>query len=249
MRTHGLLMALGMLAGFPLLLQAEEQVANPPITPVDHSEELEIADAKVTYNAELDQLVFEMEVIGNAGEVVPKPRGQMNGAPVLAYVFPTTLSSEDIGFGKTEGIVALAITSHPDFDDTPLWDENSDGKYDNDGRVYHSHWVVLTSDKRAGGELAVKEFGEEEQALTPPTHPGMPIYLDSPGFPVILDGPKLRVPVPASRIDGKTDFRFDAVTSYLQVMKSKDTPLLGVYKIYDVLSSDLSLPKTVQQQE
>ncbi len=57
--------------------------------------------------------------------------------------FPTSLQPKDVGFGAVEGIVALALTSHPDFDDTPLWDENNDQKFDNDGIVWHPHWVVL----------------------------------------------------------------------------------------------------------
>ena len=55
----------------------------------------------------------------------------------MGYVFPTSLKSEDVGFGQVEGIVALALTSHPDFDDTPLWDENTDGTFDNDGIIWH----------------------------------------------------------------------------------------------------------------
>jgi len=55
-----------------------------------------------------------------AGKTLPKPKGSVDGAPVLGYVFPTTLKPEDAGFGKVEGILALAVTSHPDFDDTPL---------------------------------------------------------------------------------------------------------------------------------
>ena len=71
----------------------------------------------------------------------------MDGAPVLGYVFPTTLEPEDVGFGDVEGIVALAATSHPDFDDTPLWDENGNRVYGDDGVRFHSHWVLLVEDR------------------------------------------------------------------------------------------------------
>ncbi len=46
---------------------------------------------------------------------------------------PTTLDSSVIGFDGKKGIVALALTAHPDFDDTPLYDENNDGNLANDG--------------------------------------------------------------------------------------------------------------------
>jgi hypothetical protein len=35
--------------------------------------------------------------------------------------------------------VAAGPTSHPDFDDTPLSDENGDGDPANDGDVWHGH--------------------------------------------------------------------------------------------------------------
>ena len=90
---------------------------------------LEIQTAKVEYLKELDLLVFSQKVKGQAGETTAELNGALNGANVLGYVFPTSLKSDDVGFNKTEGIVALALTSHPDFDDTPLWDENNDKNY------------------------------------------------------------------------------------------------------------------------
>src|SRR5690606_32619371 len=120
--------------------------------------DFKITDVSVTYNEELKITVWEIKVEGNAGGTTPTPVGQLNGAPVLGYVFPTTLKPSDVGFGDTEGIVALALTSHPDFDDTPLWDENNDRKYDNDGIIWHSHWVILHDDSRVKGGLSVKEF-------------------------------------------------------------------------------------------
>lgn len=32
-----------------------------------------------------------------------------------------------VGFDADAGILALAVTAHPDFDNTPLFDENGDG--------------------------------------------------------------------------------------------------------------------------
>jgi len=98
--------------------------------------------------------------------------------------------------------LALAVTSHPDFDDTPLWDENN-SNYADDGIIFHSHWVVLVKDDRVPGSLSVKQFNKTDKVVLPPTNPGMPMYLDSPGFPVLLKGNKLSVLVPAQRINLK----------------------------------------------
>ncbi|QTF94268.1 hypothetical protein [Halomonas sp. BM-2019] len=174
----------------------------------------------------------------------------MDGAPVLGYVFPTDLPPTAVGFGEVAGILALAATSHPDFDDTPLWDESMDGRYDNDGGVWHTHWVVLTEDDRVPGGFSVVEIGEEDAPILPPTHPGMPLYLDSPGHAVITQGDALRILVPAYRVKGQRDFRFDALTAYLEVNTSDpQRPTLGVYRVYDVASGDLSLPYEVVTQE
>ena len=79
----------------------------------------------------------------NVTSVAPAPIGGMEGAPVLGYVFVTDLALSDIGYSNFEGIVALAVISHSDFDDTPLRDEHKNELYDDDGVVYSSHWVVL----------------------------------------------------------------------------------------------------------
>lgn len=213
------------------------------------SADLKITNASVMLDNRLDQLVFSIEVEGQAGASVPKAVGQLDGAPVLGYVFPTSLKATDVGFSATEGIVALALTSHPDFDDTPLWDEDNDRNYTNDGVIWHPHWVVLIEDKRVAGGLAVKQFkpGSKEVSL-PPTQPGMPMYMDSPGFPVITKGNTIRVVVPLFRMNHQINFKFDAVTAYMQVNASKsDLPMLGVYTVYSVASGNLSLPYQVSK--
>jgi hypothetical protein len=175
---------------------------------------------------------------------VTEARGDLDGAPVLGYVVPTTLEPAAVGFQGAEGIVALAVTSHPDFDDTPLWDETADGDYANDGVLWHSHWVLVGPDERVPGGLAVLEVAEAEMAdALPPTAPGLPLYLDSPGFSVQLREGALRVVVPAPRIAADPEFSFDAASAYLQVNTSDPArPMLGVYDVYGVLSGDLSLP-------
>ena len=45
-------------------------------------------------------------------------------------------------------------------------------------------------------------------------------------------------------IRGLDSFQYDAVTAYMQVNGSDEArPTLGVYKVYSVLSGDLSLPR------
>ncbi len=245
MKLRAIYYSLTLSLILPAVLAATE---NPPpgISPLATSPDLEIHAASVRYLSELDLLVFEQQVQGRAGGTTPRARGQLDGAPVLGYVFPTTLKSDDVGFGEVEGIVALAVTSHPDFDDTPLWDEDNDRDYGNDGVIFHTHWVLLVPESRVPGGLKVRQIAEGDAgAVLPPTNPGMPMYMDSPGFSVVLSGDRLKVLVPAARVSNKIDFRFDAVTAYMQVAQSGDRPLLGVYKVYGVLSGDLSLPYSV----
>lgn len=221
--------------------------------------DFDLTAGSVTHVADLDLLVFEQQVAGTAGGTTPKPHGALDGAPVLGYVFPTSLPSTAVGFGTAEGIVALAVTSHPDFDDTPLWDENGDGNFGNDGVRWHTHWVLLGKDARVPGGLSVKEFTKVDAVVLPPTNPGMPMYMDAPGFAVSTRGRTLKVLVPVSRLllAGDPTFRFDAVTCYMQVFAPKTShahgaaaapkPMLGVYDVFEVLSGDLSLPYTVQR--
>ncbi|MDH7446988.1 hypothetical protein [Aquimarina sp. 2201CG14-23] len=213
------------------------------------SPDLIIEQTSVIYSQELDQLIFTIQVKGIAGNTKPKAIGQMDGAPVLGYVFPTSLSPTDVGFNDTAGIVAMALTSHPDFDDTPLWDENSDKNYLNDGIVWHAHWVILVENTSVPGGLAVKQFKTNDPSvILPPTNPGMPMYMDSPGHSVVTKKNTIKVIVPAYRMNNKKNFNFDAVTAYMEVNPSNpNLPLLGVYAVYSIASGNLSLPYTVKK--
>lgn len=227
------------------LFAAPQPVAAAEPDPLPGTPDLEIRDAKVTYRKDIDMVVFELRVSGTAGATIPVAAGGMDGAPVLGYVFPTTLTPDQVGFAPVDGIVALAATSHPDFDDTPLWDEDGDGDPTNPGDavIFHTHWVVLVPDDRVAGGLSVRAVQNGASGVLPPTAPGMPIYLDSPGFSAVMMRDRLRIPVPGWRIRGLDTFSFDAVSAYMQVNTSDDArPTLGVYEVYSVLSGDLSLP-------
>ncbi len=212
------------------------------------NEDFTIKKVSVFHDSAIASTIWKITVHGNAGKTTPTPVGQMNGAPVLGYVFPTTLKPTDVGFNQTDGIVALALTSHPDFDDTPLWDENSDRNYANDGVIWHPHWVILTKDNRVGGGLSVKQFDKDDKTvILPPTNPGMPMYMDSPGFQVITNKNTIKVIVPDYRMNNNIDFSYDGVACYMEVnTEKKDKPLLGVYEVYSVASGDLSLPYQVK---
>ena len=229
-------------------LSALAQVASEEEIKSLNTNDMKIKEAQVKYRTNLDLLVFQIKTKGQAGGTVPEARGQLNGAPVLGYVFPTTLKPEDVGFNKMDGIVALAVTAHPDFDDTPLWDENNNGNYQDDGVTWHTHWVVLGPDKRVKGGLSVIEFKPEDKSvILPPTNPGMNMYLDSPGYSVVTNKQDLRVLVPSQRVNNKKEFNYDAVSAYMEVNTTdKERPLLGVYEVYGVLSGDLSLPYKVK---
>ncbi len=214
------------------------------------NDDFAIEDVRVIYQEDLGITVWEIGVKGTAGRTTPSKAGQLDGAPVLGYVFPTSLKPSDVGFNQTDGIVALALTSHPDFDDTPLWDENSDKNFDNDGIIWHPHWVILHDDQRVPGGLSVKQFKKADKTvILPPTNPGMPMYMDSPGYPVTTKAATIKVVVPTYRINNRTAFSFDGVTAFMKVNTSKNhLPMLGVYEVYSVASGDLSLPYNVKKQ-
>jgi len=191
-------------------------------------------------------LVFEQVVAGTAGAEKPVSNGgKFATADVLSYVWPTTLDSSVIGFDGKKGIVALALTAHPDFDDTPLYDENNDGNLANDGDDWHSHWVVLTPDESCGPKgLKVRDIPKGETPKVPKTWPGAPIYIDSPGYDFNLKKDTVTIRVPLKEVGFPTDFNYDGVTAALKVNANLHNPLLCVVNVYDVASGDLSLPAT-----
>ena len=192
-------------------------------------------------------VTFHMTTNGIAGADVPVPTGALAGATVHSYVWPTSLDPSIVGFEGKTGILALAATSHPDFDDTPLYDENGDGNPSNDGTKWHSHWVVLTPVKACGeGALGVRDIPKGETPVMPATWPGLPIFIDSPGFSPLFDGPEIRITVSFRNADAIDGASYDGVTSALRVNANLHAPLLCVADVFDVASGDLSLPGKVK---
>jgi len=187
---------------------------------------------------------FHITTSGPTGDS-PTAIGQLPGAPVNAYVWPTSLDPSAIGFPAQSGILALAATSHPDFDDTPLYDENADGDLANDGALWHSHWVVLAPTPACGdGALGVVDITGDTPDV-PATWPGLPILLDSPGYTPLLDGTEITITAAFANPGAIPGSNYDGVTATLMVNADATAPLLCVTEVLDVASGDLSLPGVI----
>ncbi|MBU2582707.1 MAG: hypothetical protein KJ622_13420 [Alphaproteobacteria bacterium] len=238
MRSLSFAALIAALALSPLPVMAHDITAKPDakVPPA-----FDIVGAKATTDGRL--ATFIMEVTGKAGSQKPKKVGKLQGSKVDAYVWPTKLDPAVVGFDKGSGILALAITAHPDFDDTPLFDENGDGDPANDGADWHSHWVVLVKDDACAGGLKVRDVSPGQDVL-PETAPGLPIALDSPGMSPLIKGAAVRITVP---VQAAENVNFDAVAAKLQVHEQGKAPLLCVTGTYKVASGNLSLPGVIMR--
>lgn len=184
-----------------------------------------------------DTAVFTTRVRGDAGKDKPTATGKFEGSDVYAYVWPTSLNSGDIGFDRDRGIVALAVTYHPDFDDGAYGKKNRD--------VWHPHWVVLAEDKACGGGLKVVDIPQGSKPKVPATWPNVPLLIDSPEYPTTFKGDAVDVAIPLSVLGGITGASFDGVTAGLKVNGNLHAPLLCVDNVFKVASGNLSLPGKV----
>ncbi|MFC5473614.1 hypothetical protein [Paraherbaspirillum soli] len=178
---------------------------------------------------------FTMQVSGIAGDVKPGKTGKFAGTKVFSYVWPTKIDPAEVGFDAGSGILALAVTAHPDFDDTPLFSTK--------GADWHTHWVVLAPDDEcAKGALKVKDIPEGSKPRLPKTWPGVPLLIDSPGYAPNFEQHTVSVRVPFDNMDAIRGTSFDGVTAGLRINASAHNPLLCVENVFDVASGDLSLP-------
>lgn len=192
-------------------------------------------------------ITFHMTTNGIAGVDPAPPIGQLAGAPAYAYVWPTSLDPSSVGFDEGAGILAMVAATHPDFDDTPLFDENRDGDVANDGGAWHSHWVVLAPTEACGpGALAVKDIPKGATPNLPATWPGLPILLDSPGFSPVFDGPEIKINAAVAQGVDVAGASYDGVTAALRVHVNIHAPLFCVTDVFDVASGDLSLPGRIK---
>lgn len=198
----------------------------------------DILTARVTRTG--NTLTFLMTTSGTARANIPASTGSLARAPVHAYVWPTSLDPAAVGFEGETGILALAATSHPEFDDTPLHDEDGDGDPENDGTVWHAHWVALAPSTECGPSgLAFRDIPEGQPPRMPATWPGLPLFIDSPTEKPVLDGSGIRITIDMEGAAGAT---CDGVTTALRVNADMHAPLLCVTEVFDIASGDLSMP-------
>jgi len=206
----------------------------------------DIYHTKIT--TEGSDAIFHMAVTGNAGMTVPEKLGKLAGSSVFSYVWPTSLDPSVVGFEAQSGILSFAVTAHPDFDDTPLFDENGDGDLTNDGNIWHSHWVVLQPAPDCGEDmLKVVDIPEGVQPKLPKTWPGLPILIDSPGWSPSISNEVVEVRVPFDDVSLMEGISFDGVTAGLRVNESTHSPLLCVVDVFKVASGDLTLSGKTNQ--
>lgn len=207
--------------------------------------DFDIVQAQVTIDG--SDAVFRMAVAGEAGGTKPEPAGELPGSQVFAYVWPTSIDPGEVGFESGTGILAMAVTAHPDFDDTPLYDETADGDTENDGNEWHSHWVVLGPDEACGpGALKVIDIPEGTEPRLPETWPGLALLIDSPDFEPTLEDEIVEVRAPFDDVSVVDGANYDGVTSGLRVNANLHAPLLCVENVFDIASGDLSLPGTAE---
>ncbi len=214
-----------------------------------HSIEAEPSDAvqasfdiiETTITAKGETAIFSTRVRGEAGKDKPDATGKFEGSSVYAYVWPTSLDSGAIGFDEKQGIVALAVTFHPDFDDAANGGKNR--------HIWHPHWVVLAQDKACGGGLKVIDIPEGAKPKVPATWPGVPLLIDSPEYPTEFKGDRVDVEIPLPLIGGIVGASYDGVTAGLKVNGNLHAPLLCVSNVFKVASGNLSLPGKVMPAE
>jgi len=133
----------------------------------------------------------------------------------------------------------MAATSHPDLDDTPLYDENGDGDPDNDGVEWHSHWVVLTPSEACGlGALAIRDISEGETPKLPATWPGLPLFWTVLASHRCSMDRRVTVNAGLALDVDLNGVAYDGVTSALRVNANIHAPLLCVVYVFDVASGD-----------
>lgn len=195
----------------------------------------DIVETRIVTTA--DKAVFSTRVRGQAGGDRPAATGRFEGSEVYAYVWPTSLNSAEVGFDRDQGIVALAVTFHPDFDDAAYGGKNR--------HKWHPHWVVLNEDKACGAGLKVTDIPKGAKPKLPPTWPNVPLLIDSPDYPTVLQGNTVEVEIPLALLGGIQGASYDGVTSGLKVNGNLHAPLLCVSNVFKIASGNLSLPGKV----
>lgn len=240
MKSYKTYLAAGLLAATAFTTVAfahgEGGIAAPETSNVNAS--FDIIHTKISTKG--NEVVFHMGVRADVGKAKPKAVGTFANAEVYSYVWPTSLDSSTVGFEPKQGILALAVTYHPDFDDGAKGAKNRD--------VWHPHWIVLGPDDACGkGSLKVLDIPAGTKPKLPETWPGVPLLLSSPTYPLTLEKDTIEVRVPAAEIGAIETTSFDGVTSALKVNANVHAPLLCITNVFDIASGNLSLPGKVNK--
>ena len=179
-----------------------------------------------------DFLRFHMSLRGNAGASLPPRTGNFEGSQMFAYIWPTSADSAAAGFPRGQGLLALALVSHPDVV------ENVGGRQLS--AEWHPHWMVLVPSMGCG------PYGlriMDGMAAAPGRSPLMskPASLNS-----AMAGNMVDVRVPAALLGDTKTLRFDGMTASLAVSSGGPSPLVCVRPM-DVASGRLVLQGTVTQ--
>jgi len=247
-RIFALASTIALAASVPV---AAEEIRSQPNPRVAAALDILRADIRV----EQGWALFSMELRGPAARPARAARGaRPEERKIVAYIWPISVDPSAAGFERGSGSLALAVMAHPDFDDTPLFDENGDGNPDNDGASWHVHWLVLVPDDACGrGALRVRDFppapggaSERPRPVLPRTWPGLPVLIDSPGYSPRVAGNTIDVRVPFADLAVLRGARFDGFTAELRLGSPGTVPLLCVAPPVDSASGNLSLPGLIR---
>lgn len=182
--------------------------------------------------ADGDLLHFRMTLRGNAGASVPPRTGRFEGSQMYAYIWPTSADTAAAGFPRGQGLLALALVSHPD-----LVEDVGGTRFSMD---WHPHWMVLVPSMGCG------PYGLRIMDGMAAAPGALPLMTKPASLSSAMTGNTLDVEVPAAMLGDKNTLRFDGLTASMVVSSSGPSPLVCVRPI-DVASGRLVLQGTVTQ--
>lgn len=198
-----------------------------------------------------DFLRFRMTMRGNAGTSLPARTGNFEGSQMYAYIWPTSADSAAAGFPRGQGLLALALVSHPD-----AVEDVGGTRFSAD---WHPHWMVLVPAMACGPYgLRVVDGGARPAPNAPPNvnapavagaiagavPGGAPLLSTVARLPSAMTGPTVEVRVPAAMMGDPQALRFDGMTATLLVAGVGQSPVMCV-RPFDVASGRLVLQGTV----
>src|SRR5690606_4872888 len=101
-RIIGRLMFLMLMLALALPVAAHDEGEHIHDDEGDAEAEFDIVFAQVAKIG--SNLIFQIVVDGEAGSVIPEATGEVAGAEVLSYVWPTSLDTAVVGFEPEQGI-------------------------------------------------------------------------------------------------------------------------------------------------